>query len=67
MRQSAAGPPEGGRYAVLDYAAAGDFVVPFQDDFYGLGVDAMFPLSGWRAEKGVLVVGNRGRGRRLAG
>src|SRR6266436_5830234 len=37
-------------------AAAGDFVVPFQDDFYGLGVDAMFLFQD-ALGKGVLVVG----------
>jgi len=40
----------------LDYATAGDFVVPFQDDFYGLGVDAMFLFQD-ALGKGVLVVG----------
>jgi len=40
----------------LDYAAAGDFVVPFQDDFYGLGVDAMFLFQD-ALGKGVLIVG----------
>jgi len=37
-------------------AAAGDFVVPFQDDFYGLGVDSMFLFQD-ALGKGVLVVG----------
>src|SRR5437899_3884978 len=37
-------------------AAAGDFVVPFQDDFYGLGVDAMLLFQD-ALRKGVLVVG----------
>src|ERR1700676_244677 len=37
-------------------AAAGDFVVPFQDDFYGLGVDAMLLFQD-ALGKGVLVVG----------
>jgi len=36
-------------------AAAGDFVVPFQDDFYGLGVDAMLLIQD-AGGKGVLVV-----------
>jgi len=40
----------------LDYAAAGDFVVPFQDDFYGLGVDAMLLFQDTLG-KGVFVVG----------
>jgi hypothetical protein len=40
----------------LDYAAAGDFVVPFQDDFYGLGVDAMLLFQD-ALGKGVFVVG----------
>ena len=40
----------------MEHAAAGDFVVPFQDDFYGLGVDAMFFFQDARG-KGVLVVG----------
>src|SRR5882724_8470709 len=37
-------------------AAAGDFVIPFQDDFYGLGVDVMFLFQD-AFGKGVLVVG----------
>src|SRR5437899_3730648 len=37
-------------------AAADDFVVSFQDDFYGLGVDAMFLFQD-ALGKGVLVVG----------
>src|ERR1700688_3362088 len=41
-------------------AAAGDFVVPFQDDFYGLGVNAMFLFQD-ALGKGVLVVGIENR------
>ena len=41
-------------------AAAGDFVVPFQDDFYGFGVDAMFLFQD-ALGKGVLVVGVENR------
>jgi len=41
-------------------AAAGDFVVPFQDDFYGLGVDAMLLFQD-ALGKGVLVVGIENR------
>ena len=41
-------------------AAAGDFVVPFQDDFYGLGVDSMFLFQD-ALGKGVLVVGVENR------
>ena len=41
-------------------AAAGDFVVPFQDDFYGLGVDAMLLFQD-ALGKGVLVVGVENR------
>ncbi len=37
-------------------AAAGDFVVPFQDDFYGLRVDAMLLIQD-ALGKGVFVVG----------
>ena len=37
-------------------AAAGDFVVPFQNDFYSLGVDAMLLFQD-ALGKGVLVVG----------
>ena len=37
-------------------AAAGDFVVPFQDDFYGLGVDAMLLFQDTGGKR-VLVVG----------
>src|SRR5208337_4521869 len=40
----------------VEDAAAGDFVVPFQDDFYGLGVDAMLLFED-AVGKGVLVVG----------
>src|ERR1700741_2882034 len=44
-----------GRLNRMQDAAAGDFVVPFQDDFYGFGVDAMFLFQD-ALGKGVLVV-----------
>ena len=40
--------------------AAGDFVVPFQDDFYGLSVDAMFLFQDALGQS-VLVVGVKDR------
>jgi hypothetical protein len=45
-----------GRLRRIEDAAASDLVVPFQDDFYGLGVDAMFLFQD-AGGKSVLVVG----------